>query len=231
MLEKYDEVVFYAINREKFKDYLSLKSEFESGNYRNAQEPLSQMIDELTEFSNIQTPAQKEFYDYYGEFTSVKNLKKSQTPKIKLRLNQLIVTQRQLKTGSSINTQEFLDFYLHWHCAEYFSAHWFLLTNKYLSFSINFIETLIKEISFFQKVLEDLELPPVFLPLDKGITADPDADSDDFHEILPPQAGELLAAFNAIPEIDSFGIQTKYFKECLDKTSQEIIYLLLKFND
>jgi hypothetical protein len=231
MLEKYDEAAFYVLNKDKFQDFLALREEFCAGNFSKLATILPAMLEAINNLNNQSISSQKQFYDYYSQFSTVKNLKKSQIPKLKLRKNYLHVLERQFKAGDKINYEDFLDFYLHWHCSDFFAEQWFLMYNKYIFFSTDFIKLLIESIPYIQKVLVDLELPSVFLPLDTAIFKPVTLETSDFHQIPTEKAAEMLEQFSQLKIPSPLQIQAQYFKEMLTLAATDKSYLLIKFVD
>lgn len=231
MLEKYDEAAFYVLNKDKFQDFLVLREEFRVGNFSKLATILPAMFEDINNFNNQSIPPKKEFYDYYGQFSAVKNLKKSQTPKLKLRKNYLHVLERQFKAGDKINFEDFLDFYLHWHCSDFFAEQWFLMYNKYIFFSTDFIDLLTESIPYIHRVLVDLELPSVFLPLDTAIYKPVTLETSDFHQIPSEKAAEIREQLSQLKISPSLQIQAQYFKEMLTLAATDKSYLLIKFID
>lgn len=232
IFEKYDDVVFYILNKERFQEYQAIEAEAKVGNVTPLIPFVQKMVDDLTNFNNHMTKARKDFYDYYGQFTAIKSLKRSQTPKIKLRKNYLTILLRQWQVNpSTIPTNEFLDHFLHWHCAEYFADHWFLLSNKYLFFSKDFFQHIKKNSSYIQKAIDDLELPPVFLPLDRSLETDFDSEESDYHEIDATHAAELLKDFHEESLNEKFKLQIQYYKDMLQKKIEDKVYVLVRFVD
>ncbi|MCS6905255.1 MAG: hypothetical protein RML72_09060 [Bacteroidia bacterium] len=233
VLEKYDEAVFYSLNKERFQDFLALREEFEANNFSRLQPLISALLTEI-ENINQNSTAKKEFYDYYSQFSSIKYLKKSQNPKLKLRKNYLHILERQLSTNQPVKYQDFLDFYLHWHCSDFFSEHWFLLNNKYIYFSKDFIDILTASLPYMHQVLIDLELPSVFLPLDKamyGNDNNDNLDSGDFHQIPLEKAAEMLEQYPGIQFPEYLKMQQEVFQKILNLAASDKSYLLIKFID
>lgn len=230
MLEKYDEAVFYSLNKQKFEDFLSLREEFRANNFSRLRPLISALLAEIDNI-NQNSPAKKEFYDYYSQFSSPKNLKKSQNPKLKLRKNYLHILERQLDTGQPVKYQDFLDFYLHWHCSDFFSDHWFLLSNKYIYFSKDFVNILTASLPYMHQVLIDLELPSVFLPLDRVMYGGEEWDSSDFHQIPSEKAAEMLQEYPKIEFPEHLQMQKEVFHKILTFAASDKSYLLIKFID
>lgn len=228
-LEKYDEIVFLALNKERFEDYKTLRSELEEGIYKRADEVIPQMVEELNQLANPGAKVKKDFYDYYAQFTPIKSLKKSQLPKVKLRKNTLLNYQRKLQGGGRIRHEEFLEFYLHWHCAEYFSEQWFLLNNKFLYFSKDFVAYLVEKTPYVRGFVDELQLPPIFLDLDVSPERSMNLDDDDYHLLTEEGVREMKASFDPSHFSEQHEQQVTYYQDMLQKSIDGKIYLLIKY--
>lgn len=230
VLDKHFEVVFYSLDKNRFDEYLAVKEKARAEKNAPLLEIIPGMLQELDAFPNQETDAKKEFYNYYGQFSLLKNLKSSQKNKIKLVQDYLNIILRKLKANERlpVTLKDFWHFYLHRKCSNFFTDHWFLLENKYTYFSKDFFDHLLRVHPFLYAATETLDpIPPVFLPL----ADDPDRNDDrTVHLIEPTRTEQMSKEFDLTALPEKLHIQGNHWKQLLEKSNDGSSYLLLLYN-